>query len=201
MDTRHRRLVALALLMLLLASCGRSGSVGQAAPPTVVVTAPTSGQQFQAGEQVTIQVTVTDAQGVSRVEVGVDGILLQTLDNPSPAANAPFAVQQGWTADKPGSHAVMVVAYNTAGVASSPVVVNVTVVAAGEPVPSQPTGDSTPAGAEPTATWTPIAVSPGASPTTEPPAPPASTEAPPPPPPTATSEPPSDGGARPHHRL
>lgn len=191
MNRQYRQGVVLLLVTLLLAACGSPGRVGQTSPPTVVMISPSDGQQVRQGEQMPIQVTVTDTQGVARVEMGVDGVLLHTVENPSPAANAPFDVRQTWTADALGSHSVMVVAYNTAGIASSPVLVDVTVVESDAPLPPSPTTDSSSPGAAPTPTWTPISISAGPSPTPPPPPPPGS----PSPSPTVTSKPPSGGGA------
>jgi Bacterial Ig domain/Flagellar filament outer layer protein Flaa len=187
MRTRIPLVFVLFACVLLLVACGQGQPVSQAAPPSVLITEPVNGQQVQQDQELRILVTAVDAQGVTRLEVGVDGVLLYTLENPSPASNAPFAVQQTWTATTPGSHAVMAVAYNLAGVASNPVVANVVVTAAGgAPPPPQPTSSS-PGGPEPTATWTPIVIS-----SQESPAPPPQTVAPPPTP-TATTKPPPSG--------
>ncbi len=187
------RLVYWFSLAFLLAACGRPTPVGLVTPPTISIAAPVSGQQVQLGQQLEILFTATDALGVARVELGVDGVLLNTLHNSSPAANVPFSAQQIWTASTPGSHALMAVAFNSAGVASSPVVVNFTVVDTGS-APPPPPPSATPASGEamPTATWTPISIVAQASPTTSPPSPTT-----PPPSPTATSQPPSSGGTRP----
>jgi hypothetical protein len=176
-------------LALLLASCGLATPVSQAMPPTIAITSPASGQQVPEGQDLAILFTATDAQGVARVEVGVDGVLLQTVLNASPAANALFSGQQVWTATTPGSHSVVAVAYNLAGVASGPAVVDITVVARGGVAPAPQSGGSSGGGGAPTATWTPIAVAPET-----PLPPPSATSAPPPtaanpPSPTATVQP------------
>jgi hypothetical protein len=189
-------------LALLLASCGLPTQVSQTTPPTVAITSPAGGQQVPEGQELMILFTATDAQGVARVEVGVDGVLLQTVLNPSPAANALFSGQQPWTATKPGPHSLMAIAYNSAGMASSPAVVNIAVIAGGGEAPPPQTGGSSGggssgSGAAPTATWTPIGLAPDTPlppPTdTSAPPPPADTSAPPTPtdtsPPPATPEP------------
>jgi hypothetical protein len=155
------------------------------APPTVSISAPANGQQIQERQQVEILFTASDAQGVVRVELGVDGVLLGTTTNPSPAANVPFSAQQTWIAATPGSHTLMAIAYNPAGVASSPAVVNVTVVGTDSASPPPPSTATAGEGAMPTATWTPIVVVTQASP----PASPLSS--------TATSQPPPTTSARP----
>lgn len=164
---------------ILLGACGPSDDVGQAKPPSMIITAPASGQEVQVGHELLIVAAVTDEEGVSRVEVGVDGVLLGTMENPSPAANVPFTVEQSWTAAKLGSHSVMAVAYNVAGVASTPSVVSIEVVAAGE---VQPLPSETPASdVATTPTWTPLAVDAQPTPTM-----PSATEPPSPLPPQAT---------------
>lgn len=194
--------LATLLLALALVSCGLSTEVNKTTPPTVLITAPVAGQQVAEGQQVVIMFTAIDAQGVARVEVGVDGVLLQTILNPSPAANVPFSGQQSWTATSAGSHSLIAIAYNGAGVASTPAVVNITVVAGGGVAPPPQSGGAAGGGAAPTATWTSLPVAP------ETPMPPLPTDtAPPPlpdtglplpttkpPSPTATVKPTSSGG-------
>lgn len=202
---KHLGLLLVATTLLVVA-CGPSEDVGQTNPPAMIISAPTSGQQVQVGQTLLIVAAATDEEGVSRVEVGVDGVLLGTMENPSPAANVPFAVEQNWTAAKPGSHSVMAVAYNVAGVASAPSVVSIEVVAAAE---TQPPPSDTPASdVAVTPTWTPLAVDVQPSPTmpstTTPPSPqpPSATDTSQPPataisqpPATATSKAPPSGGA------
>ncbi len=179
----HRRFgMVWFLAAILLVSCGRQ-QAGQATAPVVIIAEPTAGQQVPQGTEIAIVVAATDGQGVAKVEVGVDGVLLGAFENPSPAANVPFEVRQPWRAEQPGSHAVMAVAYNTAGVAGAPAVVNITVVETAEPTPTWvPTGA---VGPPPTLTWTPISIKtpPAASPTAPPPTVPS------PRPPTATKTP------------
>jgi hypothetical protein len=187
------RIVSLFLVALLLATCGRPTTSGPM-PPTVSIASPVDGQQVQQGQQLEILVSATDPQGIARVEIGIDSVLLNTVNNPSPAANVPFTVQQPWAATTPGSHSLMVVAYNSAGVASNLVVANITVVetsSAASPLP--PTSPSSEEQV-PTATWTPIAiVSPTSPSPPSPPPPTATTQSPP----TATSQPPPAGSTRP----
>jgi hypothetical protein len=146
----------LLVLAFVLASCGLPGDLGQATPPTIAITAPVDGQQVEQGQEIAIQFTATDAQGVARVEIGVDGVLLQTALNPSPAAGTPFSGQQTWTATAPGSHSVMAVAYNSAGTASSPAVVSITVLGGRASVASTQEAGPGESGTIATATWTPI---------------------------------------------
>ncbi len=186
---------------LLLTACGVPGPVSQAQPPMLLVLAPVNGQQVAQGQPLVVHSTATDAQGVARIELWVDGALIHMAGNSSPSANIPFSVQQTWLPATPGSHSISVVAYNVAGVASSPVVVNVTAVPpeslplpTGTPSPVPPPvepGTSVPPEPLSTATWTPIVIGPAASPSPPPPLP---TDTQPAPAPTNTSRPPSGGG-------
>jgi hypothetical protein len=192
-----RSAFAVLLFSLLLASCGLPTQVSQATPPAISITFPTDGQRVPEGQEITISFEASDAQGVARVEVGVDGVLLQTALNPSPAANAAFTGQQAWAAAGQGSHSVLAVAYNTGGLASAPAVVSITVVASGGEASAPQSGESSGGGSAPTATWTPLALAsetPVPPPTnTSQPLAPTDTVAPPPatdtPLPTATARP------------
>jgi hypothetical protein len=180
----------LPLLTLVLATCGLPQFESQVSPPTVLITAPAEGQQVQQGEQLVVSSVTTDARGVLRVELWVDGALIHTVDNPSPAPDIPFFAQQTWRATTPGSHSLMVIAYNSASVVSSPALANVTVTSA-EPTPTPPPALPPSPGPVATATWTPIAVS-----THEAPPPPPSPTPSIPPPPTTGTSPPGSGGDR-----
>jgi hypothetical protein len=201
------RMVSVLLPVLLVVACGSRQQVGQSAPPSVVVLEPANNQQVPEGKALTIIATAADDQGVLRLELGVDGVLLGTFENPEPEANVPFTAQHTWTATAPGSHSVMVVAYDQAGQASNAAVVNVTVTAR-EPSAATPAGDVPTGGPGTTPTWTPIAIATDAGPTstvspsdTPGAVPPTDTPQPPEPlQPTATSTStaaPGDNGARP----
>lgn len=162
----------LLVAVVLLASCGRN----QATPPGIAIDAPAAGAQVPEGETVLIRVTAQGDQGIERVELGVDSVLLYTVDNPNPAGSTAFMVERTWQATTLGSHTVMAVAYDTTGTASSPAVVSVSVtdrtaatIAPDEPTATQPPDEPQPIA--PTPTWTPIAIQPAetlAPPTNEP---------------------------------
>ncbi len=115
---------------------------GCAAKPAVVITSPPSGSQFQEGQDVSVQSTSTDAQGIVRVELIVDGATVRTDSAPSPQDK--FALIQTWKATQ-GTHTLSVRAYNTANAASDPASISVTVapsVALGA-TPTTPSGACT----------------------------------------------------------
>ncbi len=92
--------------------------------PTVVIQSPASGSQFRDGESVAVQSTSTDTAGISRVELLVDGNVVDT-DIP-PVIQPSFTVVQTWKATA-GTHTISVRAFNTANVESSPAAVAVAV--------------------------------------------------------------------------
>lgn len=82
-------------------------------PPSVTIYSPRIGSIFLVGEEVTVQSTVTDETGISRVTLSVDGSIVKQ-DTPENATGT-FQISLTWTAAKPGSRALVVRATNTAG--------------------------------------------------------------------------------------
>jgi hypothetical protein len=164
MNSTRLRYLAPVLVVLLLAlglpACGSSEATG----PTIVITAPTSGAQFEVGEEVNILSSANDPKGVSKVELYVDGERYRTDLNPDPEAETSAAMFQTWLAEEPGSHTLSVVAINVDGVESDPWAVSVRVVEAGESVSPSPSA-TTASGAVPTATRAPANTTTPPSPT------------------------------------
>jgi hypothetical protein len=126
--SHFRGVASVAVLLLLVAgilACELPG-LGGGTKPTVVILSPSSGTQVKAGETVAIQSSATDAKGVTRVELWVDGSLLRSDVNPQ--RQPAFSVTQEWTAAILGSHSVTVKAYNVAGQVSDPTTVTVNVI-------------------------------------------------------------------------
>lgn len=133
---RCREIAAIAALLLFVVgilACELPG-LGSGAKPTVVILSPASGVQVKAGETVAIQSSATDAKGVTRIELWVDGSLVRS--DVSPQQQPAFNVTQEWTAAVLGSHSVTVKASNAAGRVSDPATVAVNVV---EEVTAAPT--------------------------------------------------------------
>ena len=184
--TRLRRL-ALLLIIALLAGGMLACEIGGApAKPTITITAPTSDAQFEEGEEVNVLSSASDAKGVTRVELYVDGELYRTDTSPSPDGETSLAMVQTWVATDPGPHTLRVIAYNVDGAESDPWAVSIEVVEVGGVV-TPPTA-TTAAGPPPAATNTPEP--PPADTATAPPE--ATATTPPPPEPTATEPPPTD---------
>ena len=181
MSTARLRYPALVLVVVLLASgilaCDIGGG-GEPAKPTIVITAPTSGAEFQVGEEVNVLSSASDAKGVIRVELYVDGVLFRTDPSPDPGGNTAVAMYQTWTAESPGSHSISVIAVNVDGVESDAWATTIRVV--GEAAPSP----STEGGPPPMVTAT-LEVT--ATETVQPP-PPAATATVPPPTPTVNPD-------------
>lgn len=201
MKTRLRWIGMLAMLVWLV------GCIPAASKPTVVILSPPSGSQFYEGEDVAVQSTATDAQGVTRVELVVDGNIVRVDPSPTAQGQPSFTLIQTWRATA-GAHTIIVRAYNAAGAASDPVGITVNILprVAQAPTPTPttvaqaPTPTPTPAAPViiPTATAlvkppvasTPTLVPPTPS-RTPPPSAPTATTAPPPPPPSPTPPPPA----------
>ena len=64
-------------------ACNGGTTPPQNTPPTVALTSPTSGQQFNQGASVSLAANASDNSGVSRVEFRIDGTLVST-DTSSP---------------------------------------------------------------------------------------------------------------------
>lgn len=127
---RPVRALRLFLLLLILGAlaCDLSDVSGLfsggANKPNVSITSPPSGSQFQEGQDVAVQSISTDAKGIVRVELIVDGTPVRTDTAPSPQDK--FTLVQTWKATQ-GTHTLSVRAYNTANVASDPAAISVTV--------------------------------------------------------------------------
>ncbi|MGB8643755.1 MAG: NBR1-Ig-like domain-containing protein [Anaerolineae bacterium] len=100
-------------LVFLLSACESVGLGND--KPIVVITAPASGAQFRVGQEIPITSTSTDAQGVVRVELLVDSIIVRTDPSPVAQGQAQFQVIQGWKASGEGTHTVTVRSYNSQG--------------------------------------------------------------------------------------
>lgn len=128
--------------------------------PMVAINSPASGSQVQVGQEVTVQMTATDAVGVTRIELLVNGVLYGSEASPIPQGQSPFISRQSWRASTPGTYTLIAKGYNAAGGVSQPTVITVQVVAEATatptvmvtPVPGEPTitPTNTPTPREPT---------------------------------------------------
>ena len=160
---RLRNLVLLLVVSLVVGGMLACDIRGGPSKPTIAITAPTSDSQFEEGEEVNVLSSASDAKGVTRVELYVDGALYRTDSSPSPEGEKSLAMVQTWTATDPGRHTLSVTAYNVDGEASDAWAVTIEVAEAdGGVTPPTPTTSTAP--------------------------PPAATNTPPPPPPATPTE-------------
>jgi hypothetical protein len=138
----------------------------------VIITSPASGAQISAGADVVIQSTSSDAQGILRVELLVDGQSVRSDPIPTGKSQPQFQIVQTWKATTDSTHIVIVRATNQAG-ATGEAALSLTVSEPPKPTrtpaltaapttpPAAPTASSAPA---PTRTLMPTAA-PTAAPT------------------------------------
>lgn len=183
---------------LLLSACG--GGASPPSKPAVQIIAPPYGASFGQGETVGVQSVSLDANGVTRVELYVDGQLAGAQPAPSAQGEKQFNVVHEWRATAAGAHTLTVRAFNAANVSGEATIP----IAVTAPVAVSPTQSivvtATAPPAEPTIIPTlapPTPTAPRAEPTTIPTLAPPTPIPPTPIPPTAplvVFQPPFDGG-------
>jgi hypothetical protein len=179
MKSSHLRYLGLFFVLFFLLgstlACELPSTTSEPSRPTIIISSPTSGEEFQVGEQVTILSSANDAKGVSRVELYVDGALYASDRSSNPGGDTGVAMIQTWVAEGPGPHTLSVIAVNVDGQPSDPWAVTIRVAGETAPPSASPSAGETPAVVI-TATFTVM---------------PTETVPPPPPAPTATSLPPT----------
>lgn len=111
-------------ILVTVLACGISPTP-QTSKPSVAIASPSTGIAYQVGQAVPLQAAVADTNGLSRIELRVDGQLLNT-DNLNPPATS-YTVNHSWTPEVPGSHIIDIRAYNVDGAVNEPVQVIFTV--------------------------------------------------------------------------
>lgn len=109
--------------------------------PAVAIVSPAPNQQFGLGQPITVVATVSDPQGIVRVELVAGNQVVVTQVNPQPQPNQ--TVSLTWQPDSPGERSLQVLAYSSAGVVGSSTVLPVAVMPA-TPAPVPPTTIPTP---------------------------------------------------------
>lgn len=114
------RFTCFVILLIVLVACSTltpppSLPAPTVTKPQVIITSPASGTQYSAGTDVVIQSTSSDAEGVVRVELLVDGQSVRSDPIPTGASQPQFQVVQTWRATSPGTHIVIVRATNAKG--------------------------------------------------------------------------------------
>jgi uncharacterized protein YgiM (DUF1202 family) len=121
--------LALALLLAIL-SLGALWYFSRIPPtvsqaPTITILTPANGAQVTLNTPVIVQASATDNQGVTRMELWVDGALISQQASPSPQGASPLLLNLTWTPTSPGNHVLEVRAFNSANQSSIPVQVTV----------------------------------------------------------------------------
>ncbi len=145
MIQRMLRLLALLVGFLFVTGCSAGTPLTTAQTlPVTVLEAPPSNSEYHVGDVVAVQSTSIDPSGVARVELTVDGALVQTDTPPQPQSS--FTVIQRWTATA-GQHTLTIRAFGTANQVSNSASVMVSVLPVTSPTASvapSPTATSTP---------------------------------------------------------
>jgi hypothetical protein len=138
----------LTALLLLLAGCNLDVPQGRLTlplppsavqgAPVVTITSPLPGTVFQSGVTVFIQALIANAGAdIARVEIAIDGEIIETLSAPNPDGMTAFSITAGWMAQT-GSRRATVTAFRASGESSIPAEVSFTVVSSAPPT-STPT--------------------------------------------------------------
>jgi hypothetical protein len=98
------------------------GAAVDTTPPTVSITAPTTGSSITAGTVVNINATASDNVGVTKVDFLVDGTLKTTVTQPGP-----YTYPWNTTGVTSGTHTLTTKAYDAAGNSTTSSAVSVTV--------------------------------------------------------------------------
>lgn len=83
--------------------------------PSVQINSPRHGEQVAVGQGTLIQALARDAQKIRRVELWVDGQLLDAQTTNLPGGISPFPIVTPWQARTSGNHTIVVRAFNTIG--------------------------------------------------------------------------------------
>ncbi len=135
--TTHRILAVWGILLAASLACSiGQRAVPEANAPSVTLTHPLPGQTAPVGEPISVDSTSVDADGVQRVELWVDDRMLRVDSNPK--VSSPYIVSQSWQSDVPGTHVILVKAFDAQGVEgqSQPVVITLETAAQTLPQPT-----------------------------------------------------------------
>jgi hypothetical protein len=147
-------LTAISLLLVLTSGCSGISQTAKSLP-VVVITAPGENATLPLGQTAAIQAVATHAEGVSRVELWVNGQQVQVEALPAPQTAYTASLQ--WTPPVEGTYSLEVRAFDAKDQSGS-VAVHVTVAAAEAPTqtPDSAAPTATEAGDEPEPTATDV---------------------------------------------
>ena len=121
MSNYRKTLSAIALLLLGILACKGPSK------PTVEILAPVNGSRVQLGEHLDVEYRATDALAIVRVELEVDGQIVDFENSPEPEGQPSMSGLLRWTPSTPGVHALMVYAHNRNGIVSDQVAIEIIV--------------------------------------------------------------------------
>ena len=98
------------------------------AGPLVLIHAPQNGEQLIAGQPATVQAVASDSRKIVRVELWVNGQLLESQSSNVAGGIASFPLLANWQPASAGAHMILVRAFNTLG-ARAHSTINVNVIA------------------------------------------------------------------------
>jgi LysM repeat protein len=81
--------------------------------PTILIDSPSYGEEVTVDEEVEVFATGQDADKISRMELWVDGSLVESQASALPGGTSPFPIMAIWVPDTPGNHTIVVRGYNT----------------------------------------------------------------------------------------
>ncbi len=128
----HRISLLSVLLPVLLSACNLTAATPTPVPtpdiPRVEIREPANNRQVVEGVEFDIDIVARDAStGISRVELRVDGDLLNEAQPIEETAVDVFRVTMNWLARDPGLHVLEAIAYRPDGTASDPAIINIEV--------------------------------------------------------------------------
>ena len=131
------------LLWLALALLACNLAIGAAPPrpptpdlPRVQILAPANNQQVYEGADLDLDILAQDeSQGVARVELWADGVLINSASPSEAPRVAIFRVTMNWLARGLGLHALEVIAYRADGARGDPALLTLEVIPRPTPSP------------------------------------------------------------------
>ena len=82
-----------------------------AGTPTVTINSPANGSEVAVGQEVLVQSTAQDSIGVTRIELRVNGFIVNTVPSESTTGDRQFSVIQSWRPAEAGPATLEVIAY------------------------------------------------------------------------------------------
>ncbi|MEP6986217.1 MAG: Ig-like domain-containing protein, partial [Chloroflexota bacterium] len=134
-------LCLIAVLAVTISGCNLASTPGQnttaiSGPPTVQIAAPPANATYLENVAVNIQALIGNAgTDIDRIEILVDGTIIQTMKAPNPGGAPSFSIAQSWQGAGAGQHTISVTAFRADGSSSAPASVAINVITA-QPSPT-----------------------------------------------------------------